>query len=198
MEDFWVSSQSSQGPGNYDVISTRDSIIEEIRINRNTGYVTISYGVIGDYNVIHMELVTLVVTSNTIIRDRSGRNMSLMKLREGMVVDTEFSSAMTMSIPPQARAYTITVVKPTKNTSITVDRVLSVDLQKGFLYTGNAGDIMSQMRFVITNTTLILDRNGDEIPLRSISAGQKVRIEHANFQTRSIPPQTTAIVVQIV
>jgi hypothetical protein len=37
--------------------------------------------------------------------------MRLSELREGMVVDTEFSSAMTFSIPPQARAYRITVVR---------------------------------------------------------------------------------------
>ena len=111
MGDYSISSQSNRCPCNDDIIRTRDSIIEEIRIDRNIGFVTISYGVMGDFNIIHMELVTLIVSNDTIIRDRSGRNLRLTDLREGMVIDTEFSSAMTFSIPPQARAYRIIVVR---------------------------------------------------------------------------------------
>ncbi len=198
MEDFSISNQNSHCNCNDNVIRTQDSTIEEIRIDRNTGFVTISYGIKRDFNLTYVELVTLVVSRDTIIRDRAGRDIPMSELRVGMVVDTEFSSVMTASIPPQARAYRITVVKSSRDTSITVGRVLSVDLRNGFLYTGNADDIMSQMRFVITNTTLILDRRGSRIPLRDIRPGERVRVEHANFQTRSIPPQTTAFVVQII
>ena len=152
----------------------------------------------GDFNIIHMELVTLIVSNDTIIRDRSGRNLRLSDLREGMVIDTEFSSAMTFSVPPQARAYSITVVNRSKDSNITEGRVLTIDLRKGFLYTGNANNLSSQMRFVITKTTAILDRNGNRISLRDIRPGQRVRVEHATFQTPSIPPQTTAFVVQII
>ncbi len=199
MEDFSVSSQSNGCPCNDDIIRTRDSIIEEIRIDRNTGFVTISYGVMGDFNITHMELVTLIVSRDTIIRDRAGRNMSLTDLREGMVVDAEFSSAMTFSIPPQSRAYRIIVVnKNIEPSRTTVGRVLSIDFRNGFLYTGNANDLSSQMRFVITDSTTILDRNGRRIPIGNIRLGQRVRVEHATFQTPSIPPQTTAFVVQMI
>ncbi len=75
MEDFSISSQSNRDRNNDDIIRARDSVIEEIHTDRNTGFVTISYGVMGDFNVIHMELVTLIVTRDTIIRDRSGRNL---------------------------------------------------------------------------------------------------------------------------
>lgn len=111
MDDFPISSQSNECPCNNDVIRTRNSVIEELRSDRNTGFATISYGVMGDFNIVHMELVTLVVSNSTRIHDRNGRNMRFSDLREGMVVDTEFSSAMTFSIPPQARAYRITVVR---------------------------------------------------------------------------------------
>ncbi len=203
MGGFSTSSQSNRCPCNDNIIRTRDSIIEEIRIDRSTGFVTISYGVMGDFNIIHMELVTLVVGNDTIIRDRSGRNLRLSDLREGMVVDAEFSSAMTFSIPPQARAFRITVVNRNVNSNITDSmitegRVLTVDFANGFLYTGNMNNLSSQMRFVITNSTVILDRNGNRIRLRHIIPGQRVRVEHATFQTPSIPPQTTAFVVQII
>ncbi|RDU25185.1 hypothetical protein [Anaerosacchariphilus polymeriproducens] len=198
MEGFPLSSQRNRFPCNDDIIRTRDSIIEEIRIDRNTGYVTISYGVMGDFNIIQMELVTLIVGNNTVIRDRSGFNMRLSDLREGMVVDAEFSSAMTFSIPPQARAYRITVVNRNAASNITEGRVLFIDFNNRFLYTGNSNNLLSQMRFVITNSTVILDRNGNPIHLRNIRPGQRVRVEHATFQTASIPPQTTAFVVQII
>lgn len=198
MEDFLISSQSNQCSCNDDIIRTQGSIIEEIRIDRNTGYVTISYGIMGEFNIIHMELVTLVVNRNTIIQDRAGRNLRLSDLREGMTVDAEFSSAMTFSIPPQSRAYRIVVVNRNANSKVTLGTVLEVDLRNGFLYTGNANNPSSQMRFVITNSTAILGRNGNRIPLSNIRTGQRVRVEHATFQTSSIPPQTTAFVVQII
>jgi hypothetical protein len=198
MEDFFVMSQNRCSCNDRDVIRTRDSIIENIDMNRNAGFVTVSYGVMGNFNMIHMELVTLVVGRDTIIQDRSGRKMRLSDLREGMTVDAVFSSAMTFSNPPQSKAYSITVTNRNGSSNITEGRVLSVDVRNGYLYTGNANDLSSQMKFVITNSTAIFDRNGNSIPLRNIRAGQRVRVEHANFQTFSIPPQTTAFVVQII
>jgi len=179
-----------------DIIFADDAIIEEIFIDNRTGFVTISYGVMGEFCMVHMELVTLIVNQDTLIRDQFGQSMSLRDLREGMIVDAEFSSAMTRSIPPQARAYRITVINQ-QNPNITEDFVVSVDTNNGFLYTGNANDIYSQMRFVITDSTMIMDRRGNRIRLRDLRPGQRVRVEHANFQTMSIPPQTTAFVVQV-
>jgi len=181
-----------------DIIFADNAIIEEIFIDNRTGYVTISYGVMGEFCMVHMELVTLIVSQDTVIRDQFGQSMSLRDLRQGMIVDAEFSSAMTRSIPPQSRAYRITVINQGNNSNIMEDFVLSVDTNNNFLYTGNANDIYSQMRFVITNSTMIMDRRGNRIRLRDLRPGQRVRIEHANFQTMSIPPQTTAFVVQII
>lgn len=181
-----------------DIIFADNAIIEEIFIDNRTGFVTISYGVMGEFCMVNMELVTLIVSQDTVIRDQFGQNMSLRDLREGMIVDAEFSSAMTRSIPPQSRAYRITVINQGNNSNITEDFVLSVDTNNNFLYTGNANDIYSQMRFVINDSTRIMDRRGNRIRLRDLRPGQRVRIEHANFQTMSIPPQTTAFVVQII
>jgi hypothetical protein len=198
MSDLSISSQGSRGTNNNNIIRTHNSIIEEIRIDRGTGFVTISYGVMGDFNIVHMELVTLVVSNTTVIRDNFGRDMRLTDLREGMVVDADFSSTMAFSIPPQARAYRIIVVNRNSKSYVTVGRVLSIDTRNGFLYTGYSNNLSSQMKFVITNSTVILNRNGNRISLRNISQGQRVRVEHATFQTSSIPPQTTAFVVQII
>jgi hypothetical protein len=179
-----------------EVIFVQDALIEEIIIDNRTGFVTISYGVMGERCMVYMQLVTLVVDRDTVIRNQFGQDLSLRDLREGMIVDAEFSSAMTRSIPPQSRAFRITVIQ-NDSVSITEDRVLSVDINNGFFYTGNAEDMLSQMRFVVNNETRIMDRRGNQIRLRDLRPGQLVRVEHANFQTMSIPPQTTAFNVQI-
>lgn len=184
--------------GSRNVINAENAIIEEISadIRTGTGFVTISYGVMGEYCMMHMELVTLIVSSDTIIRDQFGQNMTVKDLREGMRVDAEFSANMTRSIPPQARAFRITVINQI-NTDITEGRVLDVDTNNGFLLTGRPNDIYSQMRFVITDATVIRNRRGRRIRLRDIRPGDFVVVEHATFQTMSIPPQTTAFDVQV-
>ena len=178
-------------------IRVEDAVIEEIFHENRTSFVTISYGVLGDFNTINMELVRLVVDRNTIIRNRRGRRISIRDLNVGNVVDASFSTAMTRSIPPQSRAFMIAVVRENVNPlpvfpNIVEDRIIEVDRNGNFLITGNPNDIMSQMRFVVDDSTDIFDRRGNRIRLRNLRPGQMVRVEHADFMTMSIPPQTTA------
>lgn len=195
MDDFKICNSRSR---NIDVVRIQDALIEEIfRINR-TYYVTISYGVMSNFSMIFIELVTLIISEDTIIRDHFGQNLTIRDLREGMIIDADISSAMTLSIPPQARAFRITVKSNGDSPIVRVDRVLDVDTRNNFLLTGSANDLSSQMRFVITNSTSIWDRRGNRIRFRDIRPGQTVRIEHANFQTASIPPQTTAFNIWVI
>ncbi len=179
------------------VITAENAIIESINTDNQEGYVTISYGVMGDFNRVHMQEVTLIVGRYTIIRDQFGQPLRLRDLREGMTVNAEFSAAMTRSIPPQSKALRITVVDESLQSSFTDGRVMEINPEFGFLYTGNPADIYSQMRFVITDATVIRDRRGRRIGLTDLRPGDFVRVEHAIFQTMSIPPQTTAFEVQV-
>ncbi|HKM01959.1 MAG: hypothetical protein GX818_06970 [Tissierellia bacterium] len=184
-------------------IRVEDAVIEEIFHENRTSFVTISYGVLGDFNTINMELVRLVVDGNTIIRNRRGRRISIRDLNVGNVVDASFSTAMTRSIPPQSRAFMIRVVRENVNPlpvfpNIVEDRIMEVDRNYNFLITGNQNDIMSQMRFVVDNSTDIFDRRGNRIRLRNLRPGQMVRVEHADFMTMSIPPQTTAFRIWVI
>lgn len=179
------------------IINVNDAVIEEIFYDNRTSFVTISYGVPGNFNMIHIELVTLVVDRNTIIRNRRGRRISVRDLRVGNVVDASFSAIMTRSIPPQSRAFMITVVREEVNAlpnfpNIVEDRIMEIDTRNNFLLTGNPNDMMSQMRFVVNNMTNIFDRRGNRISFRDLRPGQMIRVEHADFMTASIPPQTTA------
>lgn len=175
-------------------VNVEGAIIEEIFHDGATSFVTISYGVLGPFNTINMELVRLVVDRNTIIRDRRGRRIDARDLKVGNLVDASFSSAMTRSLPPQARAFMIRVVRENVNPlpNIVEDRILEIDRNNSFLITGNQNDPLSQIRFVVDNGTEIYDRRGNRIRLRNLRPGQRVRIEHADFMTMSIPPQTTA------
>lgn len=126
-----------------------------------------------------------------------GRRLRFSDLEVGMVVDASFSAMMTRSLPPQSRAFRIIVLYRKDNTSVTIDRVLSVDPRNHWFYTGERSDILTQMRFVLPRSAVILDQNGNRIPLRALRPGDLVRVEHANFQTASIPPQTTVVRVRI-
>ena len=53
--------------------------------------------------------VVLNVDENTIIRNQQGDEMGLDDLAIGMVIHVQHSLAMTMSLPPQTYAYSITV-----------------------------------------------------------------------------------------
>ena len=182
---------------NVNVSNVLDATIERIYSSETTNYITISYIVVDQNFMVYKNFITLIVGPNTIIRDQFGENFPFNDLRIGMIVDADFSSAMTKSIPPQSMAFKITVSYKNWPFNGKMDRVLKVDVKNRFLYTGKADDIYSQVRFAITSSTQILDRTGNRIRLEALKPGQLVRIAHATFMTMSIPPQTTAFRVQL-
>jgi hypothetical protein len=117
-----------------------------------------------------------------------------------MVVNARFSSDMTRSNPPQAEAFSIVIVKENASSQIEEGRVIHVDARGDFgsILTGVPMVPNRQMRYNVSNTTKIRDRRGNRIPLRFILPGQTIRVERESFQTMSIPPQTSALSVQII
>lgn len=180
------------------IIHVENAIIEETVANtENSGYVLISFEGFDENNMSNMQEIRLNVGDNTIIIDENGTSLSLYDLNKGMRIDADFSAAMTRSIPPQSNAYRIVVLQEEPSVNVAMDRVVSVDTKNGFLTTGNPYDIYDQFIFTISNETLILDQDNDIIPLDAIQPGQLVRVEHAIFQTLSIPPQSPAYRVQV-
>ena len=146
-----------------------------------------------------------MVNRNTVIINIHGRRATVRELRVGNIIYAGFSSAMTRSIPPQSRAYLIVVIGeqgdqyPEPDISYIVeDRIIEVDTANNFVLTGRRDDIMTQIRFVVNNMTDIYDRRGNRIRLRDLRPGQMIRVEHANFMTLSIPPQTTAYQIWVI
>lgn len=179
------------------IIQVENAVIEEVYVETcESGYILISYTPPRQNNRNQNEQIRLNVSKYTIIKSQYGEPLSLCDLDVGLRVNAEFSVAVTSSIPPQSSAYRIIVIIGESNTTVTIDRVVSVDAVNGVLTTGNSFDISEQISFIISDNTFILDRNGNRIPLGQVKPGQMVLVEHANFQTMSIPPQSPAYLVQ--
>lgn len=196
MESLDNANEVSRDTGNVDVISILDATIERIFTNENSRYITISYITADQYSMIHKNFITLVVGPDTLILNPFGESVSFDSLRPKLFVDVDLSAAMTFSIPPQAKAFRIIVNYKNWPFNARIARVLRVDVDNKFLYTGNADNIYSQVRFVINDSTQILDSAGKKIKLEDLKPGQFVRLAYATFMTASIPPQTTAFRVQ--
>jgi len=180
-----------------DAIRVSDAVIEEINRNGNTTFVTIAYNECAKCGGAE-RVVRLVVSGNTVIRDERGRNIRIRELERGMVADVVFSAAMTRSIPPQAQAFSIRVKSRPNMNETTVGRIVEVNPRESFIITAGSLNPASQIRFNVSQDTAILDASGRRIRLSMLIPGMKVRVEHANFMTLSIPPQTPAYVIQII
>lgn len=181
------------------LVRIENALVEEVSsLNSPTEYLLVSYAVPKRNGMTSIELLRLNINKNTLILNSLGMPISLHDIFTGMWVDSLSSAAMTRSIPPQSNAFLI-VARRERQSSInfTTDRIASVDVKNNFLYTGNPNNINSQIRFVISNHSVLRDRNGNPIDIRSLRPGQMVIVTHPNFQTASIPPQTTAFHVQL-
>lgn len=168
-------------------------------MNDSNGYLVVSYAVRSANQNPSIQTIRLNISRNTVILNSFGQRTSLCRIRKGSWVNAIFSSNMTRSIPPQTNALFILVQRPSQNLApaVTTARVAYTDPANSFLYTGIPNLIGSQTRYLITSSTSIVNSNGRPVGIRALRPGQMVRITHANFQTASIPPQTTAYHIQI-
>lgn len=177
-------------------IHIKNGVVDEIRMEEQESFVTVTYKTSGEFGLKFVTTVTLVVGKNTVIQDESGQEKSLKDLKEGMKIDALASSRMTRSLPPQTAAYEIRIQKE-KQYQTTETRVLMADIKNQILYTGIPGQPSKQIKFIISKETRILNRRGMPIHLWNLRRGQFVRVQHADFLTNSIPPQTAAYRIQI-
>lgn len=180
-----------------------NALVEDIFcINSSRGHIVVSYSILEANQMVSINKLQLNINNNTIILNSFGQNMGLCQIRTGMWINAVFSSRMTRSNPPQSNAFVIVVQSRGQSqepaSSVTTDRIAYVDPRSRFVYTGNPGNVNSQIRFVVSDSTRITDRCGNRISIRSLRPGQMARITHAEFMTASIPPQTTAYRIQLI
>ncbi len=177
-------------------IRIENGVIDEVRRGDGVTFVTVTYKMNGEFGLRFVTTVTLVVGKDTKVQDESGNIRNIRDLKEGMRIDAVASSKMTRSLPPQTEAFRIRILQQ-KEFVTTRTRVLRVDPRNGFLYTGIPGQPSRQIRFTVSEDTKILSRKGNPIRLWNLRRGQFIRVEHANFMTSSIPPQTAAYRIQV-
>lgn len=179
-----------------DRIRVFSAVIEEVSRDRNTTFVTISYNdCIGCARP--NDRVRLVVNRDTNIHDERNRNIPASELQRGMTIDATFSSAMTRSIPPQAQAFSIWVIRRPARNEVSTGRIIEVNQRNNYIVVLRNANPASVIRFNLSPNTTILNPAGRRIGLFMLIPGLRVRVEHASFMTASLPPQTTAFVIQI-
>lgn len=181
------------------VMRIDNAYVEEVTcFNNSNGHILVSYSVPGRNNKTSIETIRLNLNRNTTVLNSSGQNMCVCCIQPGMWVNVVFSARMTMSIPPQSNAILVMVRRnPLPASSVTTGRITMVDFDNNFLITQDPNNRNNQTKFIVTNTTSIRNRFGTPVRFNALQPGQMVRITHANFQTASIPPQTTAFHIQI-
>ena len=175
----------------------QDGVIQRIFGDGRSRFVTVLMNMDNRFGPNQFQFITLVVTPTTLLRNQNLRPIRFQDLRVGMRISAAYSSRMTRSIPPQAVAFSIIAIIEEPYV-VSSGRVAFVDTRNRTLTTGRANDINSQVIYNVTESTDIFDRNGFRIRLNQIRPGDVVRIEHATFQTASIPPQTTAYRIEII
>lgn len=179
------------------VIHFSKGIIEEISSERGNTLVTVTYRR-GPGNRMTKETVRLVVGPRTIVINANGVPVPPRSLSVGMTINAAFSSAMTRSIPPQASAYIIQIVRNANPSDvITTGNIRDIDRRNRSFTTIQGRDESSIIRFNLTDDAVISNRQGRPMQFRQLMPGMRVRVRHANFMTASIPPQTTAFEVRV-
>lgn len=141
--------------------------------------------------------VRMVVNPRTIVLNENSAPVRASRLRVGMIINAVISSVMTRSIPPQAVAYIVEIVDREEPDSVTTGQILEIDRNNRSFTTISDRDASSIIRFNVPEDAIITDRSGRAMNFSRLTAGMRVRVQHANFMTASIPPQTTAFEVRV-
>lgn len=173
-------------------IHITNATIDNITREGSTRFVTVTYI---DQRV--RQTVTLIVNNSTIILSENSRPVPVVTLQTGTTIDAVISSAMTRSIPPQATAFLIKIIRQPMRDNITTGTILDVNRQNRNFTTIQNGNLSSIIRFNVPKNTVVLNRNGIPMNFSRLVPGMRIRVRHASFMTASIPPQTTAFEVRV-
>ena len=173
-----------------------NATIEEISKDRNNTLLTAVYR--DRRNNRGEELrIRMVVGPGTVVVKMDGTRGTETDLRVGMIVNAILSMAATRSIPPQAEAFFVEIVRGGTENSISTGRIVDIDRMGRNFTTISDGNFTSIIRFNVPQNTPIINRMGRNMDFNGLIPGMRVEVRHANFMTASIPPQTTALEVKV-
>ncbi len=173
-----------------------NATIEEISQERNNTLVTAVYRDRKN-NRGEDQRIRMVIGPGTVVVNMNGARGNASDLTVGMIVNAIISNATTRSIPPQAEAYFVEIVRGGTGNNTTIGRIVDIDRMERNFTTISDGDFTSIIRFNVPQNTPISNRMGRSMDFNGLVPGMRVEVRHANFMTASIPPQTTALEVKV-
>ncbi len=144
------------------------------------------------------ESLRLVINNRTLVFDEFGNALPPAELTRDMIINAIVSSSMTRSIPPQATAYAIRVIRRPVSDNVITGRIIDIDRDSRMFTTITGNNPRSIVRFSVPTNTPIFDMQGRPMGFVRLFPGLRVQVRHANFMTASIPPQTTAREIRVI
>lgn len=142
--------------------------------------------------------VNVNITDETKAFDEKGNEFDVKALKKGQILDIEYASFMTASLPPMTNAVKITLadLKPTAKEKIKAENeAVYISNEDGMylLYDLNRGEVNVN----ITDETIVLDSKGNAFDIKNLEAGQTVDVVYDAIMTMSIPPMTNALKITV-
>ncbi len=178
------------------IIYISNGLIDNVTTDNRNRLITVSYS--NHPNSARREqTVRLVVNSRTLILDEFGNTIPSSELARGMVINAAISSAMTRSIPPQANAFMIRILRRPVSDNVITGRIIDIDQNSRMFTTITGNNPSSIIRFTVPSDARIFDMQGRPMSFSRLFPGLRVQVRHAAFMTASIPPQTTAREIRV-
>ena len=189
--------------GNYqqistDVVSIRDAIIEDCVYERRHIIITISYYVMQNRRP-SKHNISLIVSPSTVIKHQNGNFVHVRQLKAGMKLHALVSSTMTQSVPPQTKAYVITLLEQDKpSLSICTGRILFCDWGKHEVIVGVLQRKSRQVKFSLDRRSVIMSRDGKRMNQQQLKQGMIVRIEYTEIKENLVDRRYLVSLIQVI
>ncbi|MBR3772615.1 MAG: hypothetical protein IKL07_10140 [Clostridium sp.] len=182
-----------------DVYWILDAVIEDIYTEGTETDVTISYQERQGEAYSAIKMLKLIVSNEfTRIYDQEKEILYPEDLLAGMVIDVLVSSRFEAAIVPEGKAYQIIVVASPLNRDSTTGTIVQVNLANNYLLVAPANAPKEIVRINIEPDTVILSVDGRRQNLYQLMPNMHVMIEHNDYFTSSIPPQTKGNLIKII
>ncbi|GAC41444.1 hypothetical protein [Paenibacillus popilliae] len=155
-------------------------------------------GIIVDASKDRIELlgenrVILNITDKTVIKDEEGNKLTADALKDNVIVEASYGPAMTRSLPPISNATSIVVKGETvRKTGTILDVNAKEDRASIRLDVNSDGNTGNDMVLSVSKDTMIVTKDGQELKVSELEAGQKIIGFHSQIMTLSLPPISPA------
>ncbi len=176
----------------------KDALIDEIRTNGNTYYVTISYSESNRFNSQRIKSIELIVSESvTRLYDQERRSIYPIELAAGMIIDALVGMKNSTEFPLQSIAYQILVVTASFNRTATKGKVMQANIRDKTFIIAPLDDPNQNIRIHLSPDAVLLGEFGRKISFQDITPGFIVWVEHEEVVPQSNPPQATGYLVRV-